>query len=344
MFMIDSSLLPVFIVNDTRVDGHFGCYAVMAAISQLAKANNFNVLGYWPAHKAWSDDFAYKTKIDQSKLVVINGEGTMHDDRPAAFNLLKIALYAKRLSIPVVLINASIENMSSDFFKKLSILNMISVRDKNSLLLLERNGLDARYAPDLSIFGVRNLSNEFVHRRGIGVTDSVLVEKSLDLFRLCNSVNGTHISIHDKNFFDPMNFLRISISLRRDIVTPVKAIRIAKARMCLWRSSPSSLHTFVRQIRGLSLLVSGRYHACTLALSSLTPFLGISSNTSKISSIIQDAQIENWRMVTKTSDLDCLNPQDCQWSSRELQAILDYRLFAIDKAKSLFCDLKSTFA
>ena len=106
--------MSVLVINDTRVDMHHGCYAVMATIGELLERQALGPSFYWPAHAEWRNNPDFEAVLAKAKLVVINGEGTIHHDRPAGRRLLEAGKKANDVNVPVALINTGWEGNGLD--------------------------------------------------------------------------------------------------------------------------------------------------------------------------------------------------------------------------------------
>jgi len=104
-----NGLKNIFIINDTRRDSaHLGCKIVMQNLLKLCDKYNFNILGL---EKNISEDFDkedFKNKINNVDFIIVNGEGTLHDNAgEGIYSRVKIA---KDLKKSVFLINAVWQN------------------------------------------------------------------------------------------------------------------------------------------------------------------------------------------------------------------------------------------
>jgi polysaccharide pyruvyl transferase WcaK-like protein len=98
---------------------------------------------------------------------------------------------------------------------------------------------------------------------------------------------------------------------------------------------------FLNQISRLRLLVSGRFHACTLAISAGTPFVAISSNTRKIASLVEDAGLDSWRIGVPFEPLAISAAAEHGWSRCERSNISDYLTRTRQAVETLIGDLRS---
>ena len=111
--------MKILVLNDTSY--HSGCKQVMNVIrSQLA------------GHEV---KFAKKVKasvLEEFDVLIINGEGTMHDDAKKAKLLISLAEVAKQQGLKTLLINSVWQNNSVALTSRLTCFNYISVREINS--------------------------------------------------------------------------------------------------------------------------------------------------------------------------------------------------------------------
>lgn len=333
----------VLILNDTRADRHHGCYAVMSAICALLERNGMCAAHFWPAHADWRGSPEFDRALAQVRLVVVNGEGTIHHDRPAGRNLLEVGARARAHGVPVALINTGWEANGPDMVAHLGDFDLVSVRDSCSAERMTLSGAKVRVVPDLSIWHLTNqASGEVVFpRAGIGFTDNVDRYKTLKLARLCRDCKGTPVSICYSNnrLSGWARFLRDGIAMRQDPAHPARLAAMLRARHELWRRSSNDPNLFIDQVAHLKLLVSGRFHACTIALATGTPVIAQSSNTGKIAALFKDAGIEEWRAVVNLDTQAVSDACARGWSKSERENISAYLANATQAAEALFSDL-----
>lgn len=89
-----------------------------------------------------------KWQIPRCDLVIINGEGTMHHDRPGAIALTKAGPFAHHMGAPVVLINTVWEdNVRAN--KLLPCCSLVFARESHSVMAILKSGFYAGIVPDL---------------------------------------------------------------------------------------------------------------------------------------------------------------------------------------------------
>lgn len=335
--------MSVLVVNDTRVDQHHGCYAVMAAIGELLKCNVPGNVHYWPAHAEWRGNSDFDAILAAARLVVINGEGTIHHDRPAGRRLLEVGSYAKAAGIPVALINTGWECNGPDLVAMLDHFDLLAARDSRSAERMALSGAQVRVVPDLSLWHVTNQDSgeAMCPRAGIGFTDNVDRFKALELARLRRACKGMPLSICYSNnrLSSWAQFLRDGVAIRQDPIHPVRLAALLRARHELWRRSSTDTGAFIAQVAHLDLLVSGRFHACTLALANGTPVIAHSSNTGKIAALFHDAGIEEWRSVVNLDPGAVSDACVRGWSASERDNLRGYLASATQATEVLFSDL-----
>lgn len=296
-------MLKVLVFNDTRVDSHHGCYRVMENIELSVMNAGYELVGTVPAHKDWRNDESVLKKIKNSDVLIVNGEGTLHDSRQAGAYLLEVAVVAKRYKKQSVLINATWENNSSTYINLLKNFRYISVRDRESQKELKAYNIDSVYAPDMSIL-VRHekISNT---RERIGFVDSVIPLRAKEIYELSKKTKNSILApiIFPKNgVMGELSFIKAcyysyGISDKKDVF----------GMLCYWinnrASSVISSEKYVDKISKLKLLVTGRYHAVCIALITETPFIAIESNTSKISRLIDDIGLNKERVVNSLIEM-----------------------------------------
>lgn len=334
--MLSTPVIPVLVVNDTRVDRHHGCARVMQALFALMARHSMAPVLAWPAHSEWRGNPAFAAALGRARLVIINGEGTIHHDRAAGLRLLEIGAAARERGIPAALINCGWEANGAQAAALLRDFALVCVRDSESAAQMRARGQHASVVPDLSLH--LPAPEAGAGRTGIGFTDNVDRLGALALESARKTCGGTTVSIHQPAAW--ARFLRGGLSLREDLAHPARLAALLALRHRLWRASREDTDAFIRGLGTLSLLVSGRYHACTLALAAGTPFIATASNTGKIAHLIADAGLEPWRAQTALSAAAIRMAADAGFSPAEEAARLEYLNAARTCADALFADLR----
>ena len=147
----------VFIINDTHRESflHLGCKIVMENIYILCKKYDLEVVGSDKDISEVFDETLFSNSIKDADCVIVNGEGTLHDNAGMGiFNRIKIV---KELNKKIVLINAVWQN---NFVTKqyLNYFDLICVREGFSLKEIIGDGAkNAFCVPDLTFYSANNI-------------------------------------------------------------------------------------------------------------------------------------------------------------------------------------------
>lgn len=326
--------IEAVLVNDTRVDCHHGCTRVIEAIHRLADANGIAIIAAAPAHHDWRLNPEFMRAFDRATLVIVNGEGSIHHNRPAAEPLLAAGALASARGKRSALINFSWFANDDRMAQGLKSFDIVSARESASVDAVQVARPDCRMVPDLSLYG-SDADSEL--RSGIGFGDSVLIDRSRALLDACDRVGGTFVPIRYGSMF------RLGRSFfSRDALTSPSQLRTA-ARIALAhaRRRDADADSFVRSLAQLRLLVTGRFHGVTLAMCAHTPVLAVPSNTGKIEELLSDAGLDAKRLIDPRQ-LDRQRADEAsRFSDRERRNVARYLTAARENAEALFRDLKA---
>jgi polysaccharide pyruvyl transferase WcaK-like protein len=328
---------PVVLINDTRADLHHGCWRVMRTLEGQMARVGLEVIARAPAHADWRKDSAIGEAIARAALVAVNGEGTIHHDRPAGEALLAAGAAAKAANVPAALINASWDANGPAYTNALADFALVSVRESRSAAQIQAAGFTARVVPDLSLF---DPVTPPAARAGVGFTDSVLRGVALDLEAARKRLGGLALPIHFNapGLKGSLQNLRDGVA-RRDLADPGFLVRSIAARLA-WRAAETPGEAdYMAKVAALDLLVTGRFHAATFALAARTPVLAVESNTHKIGATFDDAGLAPWRRIAP-ADLDAaLLARAARWEPEEAAALADFLADGRRKTTALFDDL-----
>jgi len=142
----------IILINNTSLNGHFGSGLVIDTIHKKLADRGLSVGYSIMMHRDWRQEWR---KISGADLVIVNGEGSIHDDlRP---DLLEIA--SKR---PSVLINTVFQNEPKT--EHLEKFKYISARESFSQKEMLEHGVESVVVPDL-IFSADVERPEIIHDR-----------------------------------------------------------------------------------------------------------------------------------------------------------------------------------
>ncbi|MBI1404574.1 MAG: hypothetical protein GC145_00440 [Caulobacter sp.] len=327
----------VVVINDTRTDLHHGCWRVMRTLEAQLERVGLEIIARAPAHADWRQDAAVIAAMDRAALVVVNGEGTLHHDRPAGAALLAAAAAARERSIPAALINASWDANGPDFGQALKAFSLVSAREQRSADQMRAAGTTARVVPDLSFF---EPVTPATIRRGVGFTDSVLREAAVALEQARRRLGGRALPIHFNRpgLVGDLKNLRDGVA-RSDLARPGFLLASLSARLAWRRAEMTREQDYMAAVAGLALMVTGRFHAATFALAAGTPLLAVDSNTHKIAATFEDAGIADWRRVAPERLDAALLDRAARWAPEEAEALEAFLADGRRRTLTLFDDL-----
>ena len=324
--------LKAVVLNHTGYEHHHGCRTVMSVIYSQLAARGFRVIAASPVRHKWWRDTPLMRAISKADLIVINGEGTLHDGAGHGAKLLQVVDHPARGKAPVVLINALYESNPREWRRYLDRLAFISVRDSRSQAELKALGYDAYLTPDYSMAGEASASARVADLVGFG--DSVSRSVSADLLRLYRAHVG------DARFVPIWSSLRYwafaDLAPLFYAANTVSLLGAATARLgdgrARWYASEQD---FMAGLAQLGLYVTGRFHGAALALRTGTPFLTSTSNSGKNEALIADAGLNPARLVDFKA-LNQVRAADWAYSAEEVAAISAYRARATAGANAVF--------
>jgi len=258
------------VLNDTSYTlGHIGCCLVMEAIQLLCKKNELNILCTIKNPESESD--IYDSFLKKTDCIIVNGEGTLHHDRPAAISIFKLLFKAKKYGVDVVLIN-TIWQENELLSPHLNIFTKIFVRESNSSEAVGSN-YNCSIVPDLSLYtdmekyvGITSKTNV---PQGVAVFDSVTPKVSSFIYKNYSKREG-----HDMFVFNKLKFFYQSIGE-------------SKFKRFFDGTHELTTHDF-RTLVNSRYIISGRFHGVCLSLLVKVPCVAFTSNTYKVEGILND--------------------------------------------------------
>ena len=159
--------MKVIIFNDTS-DYHEGCKKVMEYLHKDVQSCGHEILASVKGNKDRVDEV--NNHFLQADAVIINGEGTMHHDRPVPHQLLQILRNAKQLGKKTALINTVWQSMTlDDEMKEVLRDTYISVREIMSAEELQKYDIRADINLDLSYYNTVPDKVSLQHQRELVV-------------------------------------------------------------------------------------------------------------------------------------------------------------------------------
>lgn len=315
--------MKAIFVNDTRSEMHYGCKLVVENLTRFLAESGVIVQQYIGLEQRRQVRLLLESGIDAVDLVVINGEGTLHSDRQAAYDILDAAVVAVERGKPFILLNSTWRKNSSQLAERLRGAFFVGVREYPSMLELKAADIAASVLPD-AVFLTTGLSLYESGKSGTMLfSDSVLPEVSIQMEAMRRRFNGKPVSIfYAKN---RVSFLweRIRSSPKRSILkNPLLAIPLLASYVSASRGITQHLGQLQQHFLEANVVITGRFHMVCILIMMRVPFYAVESNTSKISSMLKDVGIEG-RCFSDVKELESMlaSGADVAFSSLELAAI-----------------------
>lgn len=287
--------MRVVIANNTEAELHHGCWRVMSNIRRALAERGAEVIASHKVGTDWRDDRQFRTALAKADALLVNGEGTIHSDRPAGLDLLELSEAARGAGLYSALVNFSWAGISREHSSSLHDFDLVAARETRSRTELVELGIEVELMADMSLAYADSPTKA---RQGIGWTDSVVPPVARQLHRLARYAGWRHVPIQ----MPPGNgmFRRRHLALA-DLARPARMLRNLQLDLAIHRDAEKSPASYLSRIAGLEGLVSGRFHAICLAILVGTPFLAIESNTHKISALVADAGLSPERVIEQAS-------------------------------------------
>jgi hypothetical protein len=344
--MSSSPSVPALLINDTRVDLHHGCSRVMRAIQELSESSGLAIGHAIPAHTEWRREPRHLRAFEKARIVIVNGEGSIHHDRVQGRWLLEAAEYARSLGIPAVLINASWQANGEGFASLLKHFALVALRDERSAAEVRSRGIECRVVPDMSLFFE---SPEGSSRNGIGFTDAVIREVVLEMESLLrrNAGHTAAIQYSGNGAAGVYRFFRNYVG-KADLARPGVLLQTLRARAAQLRSGCVDDEAFMRQIANLRLLVTARFHAATFALAARTPLIMVAppaeareTDGNKLVGLLDAAGLERWRLATTAQIDQKFLEEASNWHGDEKSRLEDFLRASRQRMRGLFTDIRA---
>jgi len=318
----------------------------MRNIRHLLNNRGIEVIASNPAGVAWESNRSINNRFDETDLIIINGEGTLHHDQPRARELISIGEHAKRIGKPSVIINATYQSNSNAIHEQARKFAKIYVRESASQRELAECGIASKVVPDLTFYADLSL-DEARRTQLVGFTDSVYDDISVQLFTLSTrSERYTFLPILRSYHFPCSLLLRANARyVKWEMLKYFRLFR-KKCNCQMTYKELCQLHflprysDYVRRIAELDSLVAGRYHSVCFALQTLTPFYALKSNSFKTEGLIEDMGLSRTRIVTAEDLKNMESVSIDRFSSGEIHKIKGF----IEKASVTISEMMDEIA
>lgn len=338
--MNESSTPNVVVLGDTRDLHHHGCEAVLAGLTGGLAAAGI------PADEVISG-LDWKTSAAsclRARLLVINGEGSLHHDRPAIRQVLEIAECRKTAGLPTALVNSSWFEISATLTARLAAFDLVALRESRSFDEVAAAGIPCIRTPDLAI-------REAMARRPttpppaagrIITSDSTDEETTLLLRRLAGRNGWVYLPVlyppahprpgaKSRKIWRKCQLARLLGPLARVVLSPRYHAHLAGA---------PDLDAYCLALSQSAGVVTGRFHTVCLCIGLGVPFVAVASNTPKIESLLADAGLDASNRMAKTTSLLDMSSVP-HYTDKERAALSDFASHTTAAHDQLFTRLRT---
>ncbi|GAB60709.1 polysaccharide pyruvyl transferase family protein [Rheinheimera nanhaiensis] len=325
----------VVLVNDTTTQMHHGCELVMKQIRLLLGKRGIKVLATSAEGTDWRCDQAFLTAAARCDAIIVNGEGTIHHNRPAGRKLLEVTELAEQHRIPAFLINTTYQDNPPEFKQYLDKFSAIFVREGESAKALAKIAVPSTVVPDITLSYDYQPYSE---RKQIGVSDSSITPIAKKLFALCRENKALFLPVLRSSKYDGVfNFTERLRDLKFEL-TKLK-LKLTGAEDYLQLRNlfvKKSIKQFFDAVASCHVVVSGRFHVICFCMLTETPFLGIDGNSHKIQSMLNDIGLSPDRIIAE-DDIAAISMQsNYAYTQAELAALRAFKLQAKAGINNMF--------
>lgn len=325
----------VVLVNDTTTQMHHGCELVMKQIRDLLALRNINVIATSAEGTNWREDRRFLHKVAKCDGIIVNGEGTIHHNRPAGRLLLEVTELAEQYKLPIYLINTTYQENPADFKHYLDKFDGIFVREGESAKELNNLGVACTVVPDLTLSYSYSPQKS---RSSIGVSDSSIEPVSQKLFTLSRAHQAKFLPVIRSRKYDGTFNLT---EFLRDIKFDLTRLKLKKSNTNNYLALRNlylkkTIATFFDEVASCHVVISGRFHVICFCILTDTPFLAIDGNSHKIQSMLRDIGLSEKRMVSPEEIVNIPMHLDHSFSEHELNALATFKQQAKVRINSMF--------
>jgi polysaccharide pyruvyl transferase WcaK-like protein len=331
----------VAVLGDMRDLHHHGCEAVMAELIQGLTRHGLKPL-YELTGLNWKEEREICESVD---ILVINGEGALHHDRPVIPELLELANLRQKTNKKTILLNTSWFENSAQYSQELATFSLVSTRESVSAKqITDHGGPFTLLAPDLAITYAVRRKFRYEGSGRVMVSDSTKPILTAELRRLAASRNWNYLPV------------LAYPELPRPGAKSRKIYRRARLARCLGSMSSVILGTryhahavgvtktqdYLHHLAASTGVVTGRFHTVCFALAIGVPFIAIKSNTPKIEAIVRDAGLDPSKRILSIEELKNLEMIPA-FDEQESKALAEFASSALGDVETLFSRITDTF-
>ncbi len=262
--------MKTLLLNDTRSAQHVGCELVMDNSLEACAQVGLEVVGTVTTAEA-KETLIPRLESITFDLLLVNGEGSMHHDRPVPSHLCEAAEWAKREGKRTVLYNTLWE-ANERLNASLPAFDQIYCRDSVSADAVRAAGATAVVVPDMIFASQFEKSTRHRSRNDWTILDSIDRKRSAALSKLAS-----------RYVFPFLHMDRIAFER-------LKKRLFVRTGWFDWEHE--GVPIFIETLQFSDHVLSGRFHGTCLAMILGVPVLSVRSNTAKLETLHRDAGLD----------------------------------------------------
>jgi len=297
-------MTEIIILNSTSTYLHLGSYLTMLGLKKLINSLNANIIF---EHEVNNYDFSDVIEVynrSNKPLIIVNGEGTFHDDQSFAKEILEV-LDENKMSF--IILNAQFRNMSDKYINIVKTSKLLQVRTQKDYNYCKGKGLEnLLYCPDMLFFSGVSEINEIDVFDEILFTDSHVEKASaaiINKFLEKSKFKKKWINIHFRETCSLSFYESFKLRILHKINNKIDKLNTRKQLSVLNNLNKMNFSKTLFAFMNSKLIITGRYHAACLGILLKKPVLYTYSNTSKIKDVCMDF---NWGEELNQKNYDCL--------------------------------------
>ena len=268
--------MKAVILNDTSNVPHVGCILGMDNIRRECRRAGIEIVASFPFDVSDLPERMQGLE-DRFETILINGEGTMHHDRPKAIKLAEVVKIKRQLGKKIVLFN-TVWFGNRLLNRMLPFVDKIYCRESLSQKEIVRGGGCAKVVPDM-VFSTPvppRLKGNSKTVKSL-MMDSCLSKTTKRLAWIAIWKKCQFLALYPRSVKQLAKSVSISLGFRLLGIHPTHL------------SDPKAV---MNQIATSRIIFSGRFHGICLALLLEKPVIAFSSNTPKIEGIYHDIGLD----------------------------------------------------
>jgi len=300
-FIIDKMGCPDLVLSNLMKSDKLMCYSnlnVYIVLHKACKRHGIEITATITTANSLQAPELTAPLLKENDLILLNGEGTLHDDRSRALALLHTIHLAKKYGLKTVLYNALWSNNPSGL-KYIPDFDLIFCRDSSSAQEIRHHHSGTHVTTVLDMIFSTTFDNNPNKKESVLITDAVKKRKSIPLAKFAINNNFIFCPM-GSNFFDAVKS------------SPILRWKL-KQKSAYHHNQLDSPTSYIRKILNSSGVITGRFHTACLALLLETPVFSLSSNTRKIENLYTDLGLSSTLIP---HSINTLEDTQAQWQEQ----------------------------